>query len=124
MQRVAVNGPMSMRRPATSGVPERSVLGPMLVNIFVSDMDSGTKGALNKFNDDTELCEVAGMQERKGWHPEGPRQAGELGMCKLHEVLQNQVQDPTHGSGQSQNTHRLGREVIGISPEEKNLGGS
>ena len=54
-QRVVINGAASKWTLVTSGVPQGSMLGPLLFIIYVNDMDDDIVAKISKFADDTKL---------------------------------------------------------------------
>ena len=57
-QRVVLNGAESVWAPIFSGVPQGSVLGPLLFLIFINDLEDGIKSHVKFFADDTSLFSI------------------------------------------------------------------
>ena len=54
-QRVVVDGEVSSWKSVLSGVPQGSVLGPILFLVYINDLEEGVTGKILKFADDTKL---------------------------------------------------------------------
>ncbi|CAM4625917.1 unnamed protein product [Caretta caretta] len=57
-QRVGINGKFSEWRGVTSGIPQGSVLGPILLNLFINNLEKGVNSEVAKFAKDTKLLKI------------------------------------------------------------------
>ena len=64
-QRVVVDGAFSEPRPVVSGVPQGSVLGPLLFLVYISDMTEGLENKIIQYADDATLVAVVRSPEER-----------------------------------------------------------
>jgi len=106
----------------TGGIPQGSVLGLALFNIFVFNKDSGIECTLRKFADNTKLCgAVNTLKGRDAIQRDLDRL--EIWACvNLKKFNKAKCRVVHIGQDNPKHKYRLGREWIESSLEEKDLG--
>ena len=121
-QRVVVDGEVSNWKSVLSGVPQGSILGPILFLIYINDLDDSITSNVLKFADDTKLFRKVNTDGDKQhlqndldrlvkWF-EKWQMLFNFGKCKcLHT-----------GHGNLNVNYKMGDTVLGTTVKEKDLG--
>ena len=109
-------------RTVLSGVPQGSVLGPLLFVVFINDIDDGILSKISKFADGTKLCRAVGDDQKADILREDLRRM--FRWSQDWQMLFNLEKcSVMHmGKGNQELSYVMGGKVLKVSEEERDLG--
>src|SRR6218665_763125 len=121
-QKVGIGDKHSSWGTVLSGVPQGSVLVPLLFVLFINDIDDGILSTISKFAGDTKLCRAVGDDQEADILRENLRRM--FTWSQDWQMLFNLEKcSVMHmGKGNQKLSYEMGGKVLRVGEEERDLG--
>ncbi|CAM5166280.1 unnamed protein product [Natator depressus] len=122
LQQVTLKGELSGWREVTNGVPQGSVLGPILFNLFITDLSTKSGSVLIKSADDTKLGGIANLEKDQDIIQEDLDDLVNWSNSNRMKFNSEECKVIRLGTNNKNFRYKLGTHQLEIMEEEKDLG--
>ncbi|CAM5107583.1 unnamed protein product [Eretmochelys imbricata] len=122
LQRVLLKGELSGWREVTTGVPQGSVLGPILFNLFITDLSTKSGSVLIKFTDDTKLGGITNLEKDRDILQEDLDDLVNWSNSNRMKFNSEKCKVMHLGINNKNFSYKLGTHQLEVTEEEKDLG--
>uniref|UniRef100_A0A452HPE5 Reverse transcriptase domain-containing protein n=1 Tax=Gopherus agassizii TaxID=38772 RepID=A0A452HPE5_9SAUR len=122
LQQIILKGELSGWKEVTSGIPQGSVLGPILFNLFITDLGTKSGNVLIKFADDTKLGGIANTEKDRDIIQEDLDDLVNWSNSNRMKFNSEKCKVMHLGINNKNFRYRLGTHQLEATEEEKDLG--